>query len=117
MLLYSNSLVKVKGILARLLRMTFNWSGGSRTRNRGAAEKMTLDTADYDRATNFMFFLAMGETYAAVQENKLLDLAPFKVTDPENVLHQGLWVTRSRIGKGIKAIFGQSEVPILMPTR
>ena len=115
-LYYSNNLLKVKGILARLIRMTFDWSGGSRIRNKDAAKGLPLNTADYDRATNLFFFMAMEETYVAVQENKLLDLAPFRVTDPENVIHQGLWVTRGRIRKGIKAILGQTELPILMPT-
>ena len=58
----------------------------------------------------------MQETYAAVQDNKLTNLTPFKVTDPGNIAHQGLWVTRGMIGKGIKKIFGQSELPILMPS-
>ena len=58
----SNSLTKVKGIFVRLLLMTFDWSDGTRSRNKEAG-KMMLDTADYDRATNLVFFLAMQETY------------------------------------------------------
>ena len=49
-----------------------------------------LDTTNYDRATNLVFFLVIQETYYIVQDNKLTDLAPYRVQDPKNIAHQGL---------------------------
>ena len=72
---YSNNLTKVKGILARLIKMSMS---GKEVREKYTPElradeaKMeSLSAMDYERATNLIYFLAMAETARAIKEGRL----------------------------------------------
>ena len=117
---YSNNLTKVKGILARLIKMSMS---GKEVREKYTPElradeaKMEfLSAMDYERATNLIYFLAMAETARAIKEGRLKALFPIKLSAKNNIGHNGLWVTRGRLGKGLITLFGSGELPLLMPT-
>jgi hypothetical protein len=107
---YSHSLSKVKGIVARVIKMSLS---GKEVRQKYTPEqrdhearKEMLSAMDYERATNLIYFLAMKQTDKAVKEGRLKALYPIELKDKNNIGHNGLWLTRGRLGKGLTKMFG-----------
>ena len=43
---------------------------------------------------------------SAILSNKLVELDVFKLVNVNNMRHNGLWVTRCRLGVGMNELFG-----------
>ena len=102
---YSDSIKKVIGILAKVIK---GWS----LKSKGleiTKELLALSTTDEINAAERLLLLsAMPETAAAVFDQKLLSLAPEK--------EGSLIVTRGRIGESsLSRLLGVPYLPILMP--
>ena len=102
---YSDSIVKVVGILARLIK---GWS--LKGKNQDVTSKSLGDSTpeELKAAERLLLLSAMPETATAADENKLLSLCPEK---DGNII-----VSRGRIGeKSLSRLLGVPYLPILMP--
>ena len=128
---YSHSLNKVRGVMARLLRISAycaNFKKRSTTLEvrpkREELEeiaKKSISVEEYSRADKMILLLSQKDVrevldkpqrdkYKASNETSLpvTSLQPFK--------RDGIWVTRGRFGKALKRILGPDSLPILSPT-
>ena len=96
---YSNSLLKVRGIMARTLRAV-----SSKNKESIEAE---LEVEDYERADQMIAVLAMRETAEMLKFNDLSGLAPFWTGC--------VWYTRGRLGKNTRRLLGPDKLMILSP--
>lgn len=96
---YSRSLLKVRGIFARIIR---SWS----TKDRSIAKdplslkdaiSQPLTAQDYANADKFMLALAMMDTYKLVKSGKAVSLLPFQ---GDSGVHRLVWMTQGRLTKG-----------------
>ena len=57
----------------------------------------------------------MDETNNAVLKGKLVQLDAYKLEQFSNIKHNGLWVTKGRLGFGMNEMFRCAALPVLMP--
>ena len=99
---YSNSILKVRGIVARVLRAVI-----PEIRDRMTIPE-TLKGEDYLLADKVMNYCSMPETVDMMKTTPLSSLSPF--------LWEGLWCTRGRLGKeGMMNKLGHAQMIILSP--
>ena len=121
---YSDSLMKVRGILARLLRMSRFCAKSVAPPSREelkeiAAMDVTVD--EYKGADRVMLLLTQSDIREALDKpqrssanirkqpvQSMASLQPYK--------KNGIWVTRGRFGKALKRVLGPDSLPILGPT-
>ena len=101
-LYYSNSLDKVKGIMARVLK-------AARTNNKEAA-KLPLTVSDLTKSEHMMLLLSQPEV-TEILTPSTGNRAPYSSLAP--FLQSGVWYTRGRLGKALGKILGPDKLPVL----
>ena len=98
----SNSIVKVKNVLARVIRC---WKGSKDMKT----ASLDITAPELAEAERLMLVYSMVDTHAALEEGKLESLVPVKEGQ--------IVVTRGRLGEEcLQAHLGVSALPILMAT-
>ena len=102
---YSNSIKKVKNILARV---TKGWRLKSQRKQITRLQLLQISRDDLLAAENLLLLSAMPETVTNIEDGKLDSLCPEKSGK--------IYVTTGRIGeKSLSRLLGVASLPILMP--
>ena len=121
-LYYSDSLAKVRGIMARTLRLSRVCATASFPPSREELKslaKNSISVEEYKRADRVILLLSQKDVREVLdrphresgRRNTALpvdSLQPFK--------KEGIWLTRGRFGKALKRVLGPDALPILSPT-
>ena len=96
-LYYSNSIDKVRGIMARILRAS--------SQTDRLSVSLPLGVNDYKKADYVIRKISMVSTHSEIKAGNMVTLAPFIIN--------GLYYTRGRLRQGLQQLLGVSELLLL----
>ena len=94
---YSNNLTKVKGVIPRYLRSVLD--------NDRQAAMLPPTVKLLTLSEHLLYLAAAPEVAELIKSSRLVRVSPY--------WNKGRWVTRGRLGEGIKKVLGAAELPVL----